>query len=87
MNMDEFRGHWAELDGRVKDRLVDFARYPTERNSCYITGYLLGACEGKVITQGQYHYLLALTGQMLVASSYCAVVKQASRDEFKKEST
>ena len=64
MNQELFDAAWAEAPLHLKRALKDFAKYPTERNSCFICGYLSAIDNSGVLSSETYTYLLALTGRM-----------------------
>ena len=64
MNQELFDLAWAEAPLHLKRALKDFAKYPTERNSCFISGYLSAMDNSGVLSSETYLYLLALTGQI-----------------------
>ena len=51
---------FKSLDHRIKYELDRFVAHPTERNSCYMTGYISAYYQLGSMTREQYTYLLAL---------------------------
>lgn len=75
MNDALFIENWAKLDRFTQKALRDFARKPTERNSCYVTGYI-GALGDRGLLP-DVNYWLALVGQMAEGSKAQDFVLQA----------
>lgn len=66
MNPDKtlFDAAWAAAPAYLQCALKDFAKYPTSRNSCFITGYLTALNNSGVLEQQAYSYLLGFTGRL-----------------------
>lgn len=56
-NFDEV---WNGLSARVKHELRRFFEHPTERNGCYVFGYICAYSQLYEITRDEYTYLMAL---------------------------
>ena len=63
MDQKLFDEMWARAPRHVHKVIKDFAKYPTERNSCYVTGYLAALDAVGAIDSECYLYLLSLAGQ------------------------
>ena len=54
--------------GRLSPRLIrvlrKYAKFPTERNECYMTGYITALNESGQMEYETYTYLLALCGRL-----------------------
>lgn len=54
--------------GRLSPRLIrvlrKYAKFPTERNECYMTGYITALEESGQMKHETYSYLLALCGRL-----------------------
>lgn len=58
----------------VQRSLRDFAKFPTERNSCYWTGYITALYEFDVLTHEQHVVFLALGGVLQREQSVCSLL-------------
>ena len=54
----------ARLSPRLIKRLHDYAKFPTERNECYMIGYIAALEESGQVKYEDYPYLLALCGRL-----------------------
>lgn len=52
------------LPPTLKKLLRDFAKHPTERNTCYASGYILGMLDFDNLTREHYTYLLSLINKV-----------------------
>lgn len=59
-----FYEHWHKLNARMRRKLVDFARYPTERNECYFVGYLAALEDHMLLAPDTAVYMLSLAGSL-----------------------
>ena len=54
--------------GRLSPRLIrvlrEYAKFPTERNECYMIGYITALNESGQMEYETYSYLLALCGRL-----------------------
>lgn len=55
----------------VQHSLRWFAKFPTERNSCYWTGYITALYEFDVLTHEQHTVFLALSGVLQRDQAIC----------------
>lgn len=60
------------LSVKGQKRVVDFLRYPTERNNCYLIGYLTSLYDNNLLPSWDYDILLALTDSV----SPCYLLKE-----------
>ena len=63
-NAGQFSEVWGNLPVRVRKVIRDFAQYPTERNKCYVVGYLAAANDSGATDADQHSYLTALVGRL-----------------------
>lgn len=64
MNVNEFHKQLADAPLSFRCRLRDYLRYPTERNACYITGYISALKDAHLFkTEDAASYWLALIGR------------------------
>ena len=54
----------VSLSPRTIKRLRDYAKFPTERNECYMIGYIAALEESGQMKFETYSYLLALCGRL-----------------------
>ena len=50
----------ARLSPRLIEHLRDYAKFPTERNGCYMIGYIAALEESGQVKYEDYPYLLSL---------------------------
>lgn len=58
----------------VQRSLRDFAKFPTERNACYWTGYITALHEFGVLDHDQHAVFLALSGVLQRDQVICALL-------------
>lgn len=64
MNVNEFHKQLADAPLSFRRRLRDYLRHPTERNVCYITGYIAALEDARLFkTDDAARYWLALIGR------------------------
>ena len=64
MNLDEFHKQLATAPMGFHRKLRDYLRSPTERNACYITGYVAALEDMRLFkTEDATSYWLALIGR------------------------
>ena len=64
MNFEEFHKQLAAAPLSFRRKLRDYLRHPTERNACYITGYVAALEDAHLFkTEGAASYWLALVGR------------------------
>lgn len=54
----------VRLSPRMIKRLKDYTKFPTERNECYMTGYITALEESGQMKYEDCSYLLALCGRL-----------------------
>ena len=54
----------VRLSPRMIKRLKDYTKFPTERNECYMTGYIAALNESGQMKYEDYSYLLVLCGRL-----------------------
>lgn len=54
------------LSPRLIKRLSEYVKFPTERNECYVIGYITALKESNQLEYEDYSYLLALCGRLRV---------------------
>ncbi len=64
MNKQLLRGVIEPLSPRMIKRLKDYTKFPTERNECYMIGYITALEESGQMKYEDYSYLLALCGRL-----------------------
>lgn len=77
MDKSEFDAAWKDIGPRAQRMLKDFAKYPTDRNQSYATGYLAAMFDNSVIRQNSYTFLLALVGQLPTTMGIIEAIKEA----------
>jgi hypothetical protein len=55
---------WNELHHKVRYEFLCFLDHPTERNSCYVTGYIGAFHQLGALNRDCYTYMLSLIGQV-----------------------
>lgn len=60
-NFDEV---WMRLKPKIRYELVCYFRHPSERNSCYVTGYIAACNQFDALGTDNYNYLLALISRV-----------------------
>ena len=64
MNVEEFHKQLADAPISLRRKLRDYLRHPTERNACYITGYVAALEDARLFKTGDAaRYWLALIGR------------------------
>lgn len=67
--------------GRLSPRLIrvlrEYAKFPTERNECYMTGYITALEESGQMKYETYSYLLALCGRLRADEEVRNTLKEA----------
>ena len=67
--------------GRLSPRLIrvlrKYAKFPTERNECYMTGYITALNESGQMKDEDYSYLLALCGSLRADEEVRNTLKEA----------
>lgn len=64
MNFEEFHKQLADAPLSFRRRLRDYLRHPTERNACYITGYVAALEDARLFkTDDAARYWLAFIGR------------------------
>lgn len=63
MNVELFLANWAQIDRLTQVALKNFVRSPTERNACYITGYIGALADRDLLHDASYW--LAITGRVI----------------------
>ena len=54
----------GHLSPQLLRKLRDYAKFPTERNECYMTGYITALNESGQLEYEAYTYLLALCARL-----------------------
>lgn len=54
----------VRLSPRLIKRLRDYAKFPSERNECYMIGYIAALEEANQLGYEDYSYLLSLCGRL-----------------------
>lgn len=54
----------VRLSPRLIKSLRDYAKFPTERNECYMIGYITALEESGQVKYEDYSYLLSLCGRL-----------------------
>lgn len=67
----------VRLSPRMISRLRDYAKFPTERNECYLTGYITALEESGQMKFEAYSYLLALCGRLRADEEVRNTLKEA----------
>ena len=66
--------------GRLSPRLIrmlkDYAKYPTDRNECYMIGYITALNESGQLEYETYTYLLALCGRLRTSEEVQHALKE-----------
>lgn len=78
MNDELFIENWGKLDVFTRKAFKDFARNPTERNSCHMVGYIAALADRGLIPE--VGYWLALAGQIREADRARDAVRFAAID-------
>ena len=60
---DEFKRYWPDTPFHVKDKFRQLLKHPTERNQCYVTGYVAALYDCGKISQGMYSFLIGLVDE------------------------
>jgi hypothetical protein len=64
MDLDEFNKQLAAAPLSFRRRLRDYLRHPTERNACYIAGYVAALGDARLFkTEDAANYWLAVIGR------------------------
>ena len=64
MNLAEFKKYLADAPLSFHCKLRDYLRHPTERNACYITGYVVALKDARLFkTEDATSYWLTLIGR------------------------
>ena len=71
------RGVIERLSPRMIKRLRDYAKFPTERNGCYMIGYITALEESGQMKDETYSYLLALCGRLRADEELRNTLKEA----------
>jgi len=66
----------GRLSPRLLQRLRDYAKYPSERNECYMTGYITALNESGQREYETYTYLLALCGRLNTSEEVQRALKE-----------
>ena len=64
------------LSPRLLRELRDYARYPSERSRCYMTGYITALIESGQMEYETYTYLLALCGDLRTSEEVRHALKE-----------
>lgn len=64
MNNELLSGMWEALNATQQYEIRALARYPTERNACYMTGYFAALSANHLLRDDPYTYWLAAIGQI-----------------------
>ena len=76
MNKQLLRDVIGRLQPRLIQRLRDYAKFPTERNECYMTGYITALNESGQMEHETYTYLLALCGRLCTSEEVRNTLKE-----------
>ena len=60
-NFDEV---WNKLNKKIRYELSCYFKHPSERNSCYVTGYIAACNQLGALEADSYQYLLALVSRV-----------------------
>ena len=66
----------VSLSPRLLRGLSNYARYPSERNGCYMTGYITALHESGQMGDETYTYLLALCGRLSTSEEVLHALKE-----------
>ena len=66
----------GRLSPLLLQRLREYAKYPTERNECYMTGYITALNESGQLEDETYAYLLALCGRLSTSEEVQHALKE-----------
>lgn len=64
MDKQLMRGVLGRLSPQMIERLKDYTKFPTERNGCYMIGYITALEESNQLEYEDYSYLLSVCGQV-----------------------
>lgn len=67
----------VRLSPRLLKRLKDYTRFPTERNECYMIGYIIALEESWQMKYEDCSYLLALCGRLRADEEVRSTLKEA----------
>ena len=67
----------VRLSPRMIKRLKDYTKFPTERNECYMTGYITALEASGQMEHETYTYLLALCGRLRADEEVRNALKEA----------
>ena len=74
---------WQALNYAAQTEIRTFVKHPTERNSCYITGYFAALYQHNLLDTDTYCYWLAAIGQIENDTSLRETVLSLTRGEPK----
>ena len=66
----------VSLSPRLLQRLRDYAKFPSERNRCYMSGYITALNESGQLGYETYTYLLALCGRLSTSEEVQHALKE-----------
>ena len=64
MNKRPLRNVIGRLSPRMIESLKEYTKFPTERNECYMIGYITALEESNQLEYEDYSYLLSVCGQV-----------------------
>ena len=64
MNKRPLRNVIGRLSPRMIESLKEYTKFPTERNECYMIGYITALEESGQMKYEDYSYLLSLCGRL-----------------------
>ena len=66
----------GHLSPQLLQRLREYAKYPSERNECYMIGYITALNESGQLEYETYAYLLALCGRISTSEEVQHALKE-----------
>lgn len=77
MNQELLKATLTRCPPKLLRRLKDYTKFPTQRNECYMIGYITALEESNQLEYEDYSYLLALCGQVCEAEEVLRALKEA----------
>ena len=77
-NEGEFSKMWMAAPAKVCKAFKDFIQYPTERNECYLVGYLVASNDAGWLTDDEHSYFMALSGRVRHSVAVQDAIKRAT---------
>lgn len=75
--MSEFVKQWSHAPHPLRRAIKDFEKNPSERNECFLIGYLTALNDNHLIAEEVYRFFMMLSAKMKIQSMTRDVVRRA----------